>query len=113
VPCEELGIYPQYGYTLRGVANSADILYVCLRAEQDLMEIDGPDSNSAKSTDQWWKLGYVANDDEPVKAEMTTFEKVIEEACGIGSKPILIYASEKAMSEEPEPLSDALQVSKH
>jgi hypothetical protein len=74
------------------------------------MEIDEPDS-SAKSADQWWKLGYVANDDEPIKTEMTTYEKVIEEACGIGSKPILIYASEKAMTQGLEPLSDALQVS--
>lgn len=74
------------------------------------MQIDEADS-STKAADQWWKLGYVAADDEPIKAEITTFEKVMEEACGVGSKPILIYASDRAMAEEPAPLSDALQVS--
>lgn len=110
VPDKELGITPQHAYTLRGVANSVDVLYVCLPAEQDLMVLDEPDS--AKAPDQWWKLGYVATDDDPVKVETTTFEKVMEEACGVGSKPILVYASDKAMREEPVPLSDALQVSK-
>jgi hypothetical protein len=106
---ENLGITPQHAYALRGVANSVDVFYVCLPAEQDLMVLDEPES--AKAPDQWWKLGYVANDDDPIKAETTTYEKVMEEACGIGSKPILIYASDKAMGEEPVPLSDALQVS--
>jgi hypothetical protein len=41
---------------------------------------------------------------------MTTYEKAIEEACGVGSTPILIYASEAAMQEANNPLSDALQV---
>lgn len=37
------------------------------------------------------------------------FAGVTREACGDGSKPILIYASEKAMDETLEPLSDALK----
>ena len=110
VPDEKLGYTPQHAYTLRGVVNSVDVLYVCLPAEQDLMQIEESDSGT-KPVDQWWKLGYVAADDEPIKAEITTFEKVTEEACGVGSRPILIYATEKAMAEEPVPLSDALQVS--
>ena len=40
---------------------------------------------------------------------MTTFEVAMREACGIGSKPILIYATDKAMDETPEPLPDALK----
>lgn len=109
-PDKKLGFTPRHAYTLRGVINSVDVLFICLPAEQDLMQIDEADS-STKAADRWWKLGYVAADDEPIKAEVTTFEKVMEEACGIGSKPILIYASNKAMAEEPIPLSDALQVS--
>jgi hypothetical protein len=109
VPDETSGFVPEYSYTLRGVINSVDVLYMCLPAEQDLMQIDDADS-STKAADQWWKLGYVAADDEPIKAEITTFDKVVEDVCRVGSKPILIYASDRAMAEEPAPLSDALQV---
>lgn len=110
MPDETLDFTPQHAYKLRGVVNSPDVLYVCLPVEQDLMQIDEADS-STKAADQWWKLGYVAADDEPIKAETTTFEKVMEEACGVGSKPILIYASDKSMAERPVPVPDALQVS--
>ncbi|KAB5575793.1 hypothetical protein GE09DRAFT_1053294 [Coniochaeta sp. 2T2.1] len=110
VPDEQLGFTPQAAYSLRGVSNSVEVFYVCLPAEQDLMQLDEADS-STKPADQWWKLGYVANDDDPIKSEMTTYEKVMEEACGPGSKPILIYASENAMGEKPDPLSEALQAS--
>lgn len=40
---------------------------------------------------------------------MTSFEVAMREACGIGSKPILVYATDSAMEEAPEPLSDALK----
>ena len=75
------------------------------------MDIDEPGSSARVPTEQWWKLGYVAKDDDPIKAETTTYEKVMEEACGVGSRPILIYTSDKAMAEAPNPLWDALQVS--
>lgn len=41
---------------------------------------------------------------------MTTFEKAVEDTCGVGSRPILIYATEKAMEEDRVPLADALRV---
>jgi hypothetical protein len=74
------------------------------------MELDdAEDSNSTPPKEQWWKLGYVNDEDDQVKAEMKTLEQVMEEACGVGSKPFLIYASERAMGEAPTSLSEALQ----
>lgn len=40
---------------------------------------------------------------------MVTYDTVISEGCGRGKAPILIFATEKAMSEAPEPLSTALK----
>jgi hypothetical protein len=42
-------------------------MYLCRRAEPDLMEMDGASSPPA---DEWWKLGYVVDDDDPIKAEV-------------------------------------------
>lgn len=37
------------------------------------------------------------------------YETVMKEGCGIGSQPILVYATDKALSQESLPLSDALK----
>lgn len=110
VPSENEALNPTHSYTLRGVANGVDTFYVCLLAEPDLMEIDDmTDTSPLTRKEQWWKLGYVNSDDEPIKTEMTTYDRVMEEACGVGGKPLLFYATDKAMAETPDPLSDALQ----
>jgi hypothetical protein len=41
----------------------------------------------------------------------TTFEKAVEESCGLGSTPILVYATDRALEEPLDPLSDPLKVS--
>ncbi|RKU42064.1 hypothetical protein DL546_003410 [Coniochaeta pulveracea] len=99
----------KHPYTLRGVASAPDTFYVCIRAESDLMEVDDAEGSSSTPREQWWKLGYVNEDDDQVKAEIKTPEQVMEEACGVGNKPFLIYASEKAMGDAPTSLSEALQ----
>jgi len=38
------------------------------------------------------------------------FETAMREACGIDTRPILIYATDKAMDETPDPLSEALKI---
>lgn len=55
-------------YLLRGIATSPDVVYVCKREPEQLIDLeDGP-----RSRDQWWRLAYVAHDvDEPVKAEVS------------------------------------------
>lgn len=44
-----------------------------------------------------------------IHSQPVGFAGVTREACSDGSKPILIYASEKAMDETLDPLSDALK----
>jgi hypothetical protein len=33
------------------------------------MEVEGGEGSSA-TRDQWWKLAYIADDEEPIKAEV-------------------------------------------
>ncbi|KAK7698951.1 hypothetical protein SLS64_012006 [Diaporthe eres] len=111
VPSEEPEMDPTHKYTLRGVITSADVVYMCRRREADAPETEA--SSSAK-VDQWWRCAWVAGDENPVRQETTTFAKVQEaiftEVDTDGSKvPILVYATDKAMNEEPAPLSDALK----
>ncbi|KAH8898537.1 hypothetical protein GQ53DRAFT_817799 [Thozetella sp. PMI_491] len=96
---------PSQKYTLRGVANSLEAVYI-RRRETDLMELD----EGTEPTEQWWKLSYEPNDDGPaIKSEKVYYERVMREACGAGTKPILIYATEKALTEELLPLEDAMK----
>lgn len=132
VPSEEAEMHPTHKYTLRGVITSPDVVYMCQRREADDSETEG----SSAKVDQWWRCAWVAGDENPVKQEVcptpapryqplyvmlttspqqTTFAKVQEaiftEVDTDGSKiPILVYATDKAMNEEPAPLSDALKV---
>ncbi|KAG8163631.1 hypothetical protein KVR01_006928 [Diaporthe batatas] len=110
VPSEEEGMNPTHKYTLRGVITSHDVVYMCRRKEADPAETEAPSSK----VDQWWRVAWVAGDENPVRQEVTTFEKVQEaiftETDADGSKvPILVYATDKALNEEPAPLSDALK----
>ncbi|KAG6356186.1 hypothetical protein INS49_015573 [Diaporthe citri] len=110
VPSEEPEMDPVHKYTLRGVITSPDIVYMCRRREAEPPETE---ASSAK-VDQWWRCAWVAGDENPVRQEATTFDKVREaiftEVDTDGSKvPILVYATDKAMNEEPAPLSDALK----
>lgn len=125
-------MHPTHKYTLRGVITSPDVVYMCRRKQADSSETE---ASSAK-VDQWWRCAWVAGDENPVRQEVrptlaprfqplyvmlttssqqTTFAKVQEaiftEVDTDGSKiPILVYATDKAMNEEPAPLSDALKV---
>lgn len=125
-------MHPTHKYTLRGVITSPDVVYMCRRKEADSSETEA----SSAEVDQWWRCAWVAGDENPVRQEVrptlaprfqplyvmlttssqqTTFAKVQEaiftEVDTDGSKiPILVYATDKAMNEEPAPLSDALKV---
>jgi len=69
------------------------------------MELD----EDAAPAEQWWKLSCEEDNGYMVASEVTTFEAVAREACGIGCKPFLIYATEKAMDEAPDPLPEPLK----
>ena len=70
------------------------------------MEMD----DVTEPSDQWLRVSYDADDEQNVVlVEKVTYERVMREACGASSKPILIYATEAAVAAEPLPLSDALK----
>ncbi|KAF3069114.1 hypothetical protein GL218_08236 [Daldinia childiae] len=97
---------PTHKYTLRGVALTNELAYVCVRQGGDSMEVDG----GPASLDQWWKIGYSSGETNPIKTEKAILEDVLH-AAGTESKyPIFIYASEAAMEAKPLPLSDALRM---
>ena len=67
VPTGDVHWNPVHDYSLRGVAASPDVVYICRRAEPDLIDMEG---GNAAPIDQWWKLAYVADDADPIKVEV-------------------------------------------
>lgn len=53
-------------YSLRGIATDANVVFVCQRAEIDLIDLEGEGSNG----DQWWKLSYSGDTVGTVNAEV-------------------------------------------
>ncbi|EON98617.1 putative ubiquitin interaction motif protein [Phaeoacremonium minimum UCRPA7] len=109
VPTGDVHWNPVHDYSLRGVAASPDVVYICRRAEPDLIDMEG---GNAAPIDQWWKLAYVADDADPIKVEKTQIETVLRVALteSEDKKPILVYASKKALAEEPSRISQPLQL---
>lgn len=55
-------------YLLQGVATKDSIVYVCKRAQEDLIEL----SDAPQKRDQWWRLELKPEDSsEPVKTEVS------------------------------------------
>ncbi|KAK7421394.1 hypothetical protein QQX98_002288 [Neonectria punicea] len=93
-------------YLLRGVATSSDVVYVCRRAAVDLVDLaDEPSSRS----DQWWRLAYIATEEQPVKAEKVEIERVFRDMWQETKTPLLVYATEKALDTPRTPLTSALE----
>lgn len=56
-------------YLLQGVATKANVVYVCKRAQEDLIEL----SDAPQKRDQWWRLELNPQDgSEPVKTEVSS-----------------------------------------
>jgi hypothetical protein len=60
-----------HAYSLRGVSTNKSTMYICRRAEPDLidMDLDG-DSNKVKG-DQWWRIHYAPIGSSPVTVEVS------------------------------------------
>ncbi|CAJ2507634.1 Uu.00g088200.m01.CDS01 [Anthostomella pinea] len=97
---------PTRKFMLRGIALTRDLAYVCVRHEPDLVDIDG----QAKPMDQWWKIGYAADEASPIKTEKVTLDDTVQAAGTESKNPILIYATEAAMEARPTELSDPLRM---
>ncbi|KAK3685955.1 hypothetical protein B0T22DRAFT_383048 [Podospora appendiculata] len=104
VPSADEELNPIEKYTLRGVVNNANTVFVRKR-EVDLMQMD----DDAEPSEQWWKIWSKAGTTQSVQQEMVGFDAVLSETCEAGQSPVMIFASERAMFETPEPLSDALK----
>ncbi|PMD43684.1 hypothetical protein L207DRAFT_510194 [Hyaloscypha variabilis F] len=85
-------------YSLRGVSVSKSTMYICRRAEPDLidMDLDG-DAEKAPKGDQWWRIHYATMGSNPVTVEKTTRDQVLEATKNEIRSAILVYASEYAM----------------
>lgn len=100
-------------------------MYVCRREELSL------DESTSEVVDQWWRLGYVAGNEDAVKTEVsgnpvgprlrstdagssqrTTLDRVLDVAFTETDGAMLVYATDKALAAEPVALSDALKVSR-
>ncbi|KAI1075844.1 hypothetical protein F5B20DRAFT_584807 [Whalleya microplaca] len=97
---------PTLKYSLRGVALTNELAYVCVRREQVLIELE----ETPTPLDQWWKIGYVESDTTPVKLEKVNLEDVLQAAETESKYPLLIYATEAAMEAAPVPLPDPLRM---
>ncbi|KAJ2988476.1 hypothetical protein NUW58_g3956 [Xylaria curta] len=97
---------PSTKYLLRGVATTPEVAYVCVRGMEDS---SNPEEHLT-ARDQWWKVGYVKSDASPIKSEKVTPDDVLHAAGTESKHPILVYASEAALNQEPIPLSDALNM---
>lgn len=128
VPCEDSKLNPVHKYTLRGVIASPDVIYMCRRQERE------PFVETGEDVDQWFRIAWVPDEDNPIKHEVclhhlhiisaefvltmrqrTTIEKVMEnmftEVNAQGEiTPILVYATDDALDEAPVHLSGARQV---
>ncbi|KAM5342343.1 hypothetical protein ACJ41O_013309 [Fusarium nematophilum] len=93
-------------YLLRGVATAPHIIYVCQREEADLIDLD---AEERKPSDQWWRLEFTPKEDEAVKAEKIEIERVFRDMWLETKKPLLVYATEEALSTPKQPLSSQLE----
>ncbi|KAK4066945.1 uncharacterized protein Triagg1_7945 [Trichoderma aggressivum f. europaeum] len=93
-------------YLLRGVATDRDIVYVCQRLYPESAESEDPKS----PVDQWWRLEYCPNEDQLVRSEKVEVERIFRDLWLETKTPLLIYATEEAISTPRAPLSDALNM---
>ncbi|KAL9471219.1 hypothetical protein ACSS6W_009160 [Trichoderma asperelloides] len=94
-------------YLLRGIATDRDIVYVCQRVPSESVESESSDA----PIDQWWRLELCTDDDhQPVKSEKIDIERVLRNVWYETKTPLLLYATEEAVSTPRTPLSDALNM---
>ncbi|KAK3501312.1 hypothetical protein B0T13DRAFT_195545 [Neurospora crassa] len=104
VPAPDNSWVPTAKYTLRGMTSEPNTVFL-RKQEVELIELD----NGEVPAEQWYKIWSYSENNYVVQIEKTTYETAISQACAVGTEPLLIYASEKAMKTEPIPLNDALK----
>ncbi|QPG97190.1 hypothetical protein C2857_005929 [Epichloe festucae Fl1] len=92
-------------FLLRGVVTQSDIVYVCQRVEPDLIQLE----EEPRQLDQWWRLAYYPNDEQPVKTEKTNMDQVLQDVWHETKVPLMVYATEAALNVARTPLPMPLQ----
>jgi hypothetical protein len=101
----------RHPYKLCGVSTKSGITFIRRQSEPDLIDMDLDENGPASGGDQWWKLAYIATESRPIVVEKVTVEEALSAAMDKESCPILVYASQNALSTPIQPLPDSLQVS--
>jgi hypothetical protein len=57
-------------YTLRGVSTTKSTMYVCRRAEPDLIDIDLDGEAPKSKGDQWWRIHFATSGSNQVTVEV-------------------------------------------
>ena len=60
-----------HAYSLRGVSISKSTMYICRRAEPDLIDMDLEGDGQKVKDDQWWRIHYAPLGSSPVTVEVS------------------------------------------
>ncbi|KAL8863752.1 MAG: hypothetical protein Q9174_007552, partial [Haloplaca sp. 1 TL-2023] len=105
-PSDNIAKCPEERYTLRGVCADPKTVYVQERsirdAEAQFVELDTPEW-------QWWKLSYEAHASQPVECTKVREIEVLKAARDESPNALLVYASDRAMAVETQPLPPQLK----
>ncbi|KAK3403291.1 hypothetical protein B0T20DRAFT_475081 [Sordaria brevicollis] len=104
VPASDGSWTPTAKVTLRGVTSEPNTVFL-RKQEVELIDLN----DGGVPAEQWLKIWCSSGSNYAVQIEKTTYEAAMSQATAIGTEPLLIYASDKAMNTEPIPLNDALK----
>jgi hypothetical protein len=68
-------------YSLRGVSTTKNTLYLCKRAEPDLIDIDLDGDGPVSNRDQWWHIHFATFGPNPVTVEVGIFNTTVGFLC--------------------------------
>ncbi|AEO56463.1 hypothetical protein MYCTH_2117078 [Thermothelomyces thermophilus ATCC 42464] len=108
VPSADEEWNPTHKYTLRGVVNDMNTVYYRARGPTGQSNASPADGAPQSEEEKWWKVSFKPEDNS-VEHKPVTYETVMREACGTGCRPIVVYATDKALEQDNLPLSDALK----
>ncbi|KAL2197638.1 hypothetical protein P885DRAFT_35894 [Corynascus similis CBS 632.67] len=99
---------PKHKYTLCGVVNDMNTVYYRIRGPASVPAGPSAESASPSEEERWLKVSFKP-EDNTVEHTPVMYEIVMREACTTGCRPILVFATDKALEQDNLPLSDALK----
>ncbi|KAK4250331.1 hypothetical protein C7999DRAFT_11878 [Corynascus novoguineensis] len=108
VPAADEKWNPKHKYTLCGVVNDMNTVYYRIREPASVPAGPPAESASPSEEERWLKVCFKP-EDNTVEHTSVTYEIVMGEACATGCRPILVFATDKALAQDNLPLSDALK----